>query len=91
MNTELLEKVKTAMGHTIPSAVLDNKISTHIEAVRGYLISGGAKETVGENDLEINCIAIGVSDLMNQTAGGVKFSPAFNMIAKQICSKSKRK
>ena len=87
MNTELLGKVKLALGITISNITLDTKIWMHIAAVKGYLIAGGAANTVGENDLEVNCIAIGVNDLMNQTAGGVKYSPAFTLMAKQICCK----
>lgn len=62
-------------------------IKLKIATVKEYLISGGAK---GLNNQEIKenaiaCIAIGVNDLLNNKAGDTKFSPAFTMLAMQIC------
>lgn len=84
--TILLNKVKSMLGITISDPDMDNNIKLNISAVRGFLINAGASLTVGENDVEISCIAIGVNDIMNQTAGEAKYSPAFKLMANQICS-----
>ena len=81
----LLEKVKTILGITISDPDMDNNINLNILAVKGFLINAGAKENVGETEVEVSCIAIGVNDLMNQVAGQAKYSPAFKMMANQIC------
>lgn len=81
----LLDKVKSMLGITISDPDMDNNIKLNISAVKGFLINAGASLNVGENDVEISCIAIGVNDIMNQTAGEAKYSPAFNLMANQIC------
>ena len=81
----LLEKVKTMLGITVSDPDMDKNINFNILAVKGFLINAGAKENVGETEVEVSCIAIGVNDLMNQSAGQTKYSAAFKMMANQIC------
>lgn len=81
----LLEKVKSMLGITVSDPDMDKMINFNILAVKEFLIDGGAEGSVGEKEVEVSCIAIGVNDLMNQAGGSTKFSPAFKMLANQIC------
>lgn len=88
MNSELLEEVKASLGITIEDELIDRNIALKIDVVKQYLINAGL--TINEEALTadiIGCIATGVNDLLNNKAGETKFSPAFNMLAMQICSK----
>lgn len=81
----LLNAVKSNLGITVSDADIDLSINNKINAVKGYLVDGGAVITDSPSDLAVACISIGVNDLLNNNAGETKFSPAFEMIAKQIC------
>ncbi|EEH97424.1 hypothetical protein CSBG_01050 [Clostridium sp. 7_2_43FAA] len=83
---KLLENVKVELGITINDELIDKNITLKINAVKGYLENGGAKIDINNISGEtLSCIAIGVNDLLNNKAGETKFSPAFNMLAMQIC------
>ncbi|MBS4958914.1 MULTISPECIES: hypothetical protein [Clostridium] len=83
---KLLENVKAELGITINDELIDKNIILKINAVKGYLENGGAKIDINNISGEtLSCIAIGVNDLLNNKAGETKFSPAFNMLAMQIC------
>lgn len=83
-DNELINKVKLNLGITSEDEDIDSNIRLKINAVKGYLINGGAKLD-DISDQVISCISIGVNDLLNNKAGDTKFSPAFNMLALQIC------
>lgn len=80
----LLEKVKSHLSITLQDEDLDKTIQLKVNAVIGYLQYGGAviDET---NDRLVECVAIGVNDLLNNKAGEIKFSPAFTLFAQQVC------
>lgn len=83
---ELLDAVKNDLGITVNDADIDRNISLKIKSVKQYLINGGAK--IDDNNVSeviVSCISIGVNDLLNNKAGETKFSPAFTMLAMQIC------
>lgn len=85
----LLEKVKDYLGITIDDEGVDRNLSIKIEAIRGYLIAGGAthlKDSKNISDKTIACLATGVNDLLNEKAGETKFSLAFTTLAMQICA-----
>jgi len=81
----LLEDVKRNVGITVSDPDIDLSINNKIVAVKGYLTGGGAVITDTPSELVVACISIGVNDLLNSNAGETKFSPAFDMIARQIC------
>lgn len=84
-NINSISDVKNTMGITIEDADFDLSLVTKITAVETYLANAGAKvETIG-SQLGLMCVSIGVNDLLNQGAGETKFSPAFTMLANQIC------
>lgn len=84
---DILEEVKVSLGIMTDDEMINRNIILKINAVKSYLIKGGL--TIDENkslDEEvIACIATGVNDLLNNKAGDTKFSPAFNILAMQIC------
>ena len=82
-----MEDVKLYLGITTDDEEVTKGILLKCKAVKLYLIKAGAKLPTDEPYSEevIACIATGVNDLLNNKAGDTKFSPAFNMIAMQIC------
>ena len=85
MDEYLLYLVLTDLGITTDDEDIIANIREKVKAVKLFLMNAGAK--IGEEITEdiVSCIAIGVNDLLNNKAGETKFSPAFNMIAMQIC------
>ena len=85
-DAEILTKVKTCLGMTTDDEDVNAQLSLKIKAVTLYLIDGGADITnVNITDKDIACVAMGVNDLLNNNSGTTSFSPAFDIIAKQIC------
>lgn len=85
---KLLKSVKLALGITIEDEDINSNIKLKIKAVAIYLANGGAilpEKEEDYNDNLISCIAIGVNDLLNNSSGETKFSPAFSLMATQIC------
>lgn len=82
---DLLQQIKEHLGIITDDETVNASINLKIDAVKGYLESGGANFEKEINAQAINCIAIGVNDLLNNKAGETKFSPAFNILAMQIC------
>lgn len=82
---ELLEKVKIELGILEDDPDINTRIKSKMLAVKHFLIGGGASNNIGAKQNEVTCIAIGVNDLMDSTSGDTKFSPAFHMMANQIC------
>lgn len=88
MDDKLVEDVKLYLGITTDDVEVTKGILLKCKAVKLYIVKGGAKlPTDGSYYSEelIACIATGVNDLLNNKAGDTKFSPAFNMLAMQIC------
>ena len=86
MSKTLVEDVKGYLGITTNDEDVTRNILIKANAVKNYLIKAGAKIDENKyNEAVISCIATGVNDLLNNKAGDTKFSPAFNMLAMQIC------
>lgn len=81
----LLADVKSALGITVEDDDVDRNIRMKISTVKVYLLNAGMKSDIS-NDSIVGCVAVGVNDLLNNKAGETKFSPAFNILAMQICS-----
>ena len=82
----LVASVKDYLGILIDDEDVNRKLTIKINAVKTYLINGGL--TIVDdiyNEEVIACIATGVNDLLNNSAGETKFSPAFTMLAMQLC------
>lgn len=86
MDDKLVDDVKIYLGITTDDAEVTNNIKLKAIATMQYLKNAGMKNVDGIcSEESISCIAIGVNDLLNNKAGDTKFSPAFNMLAMQLC------
>lgn len=85
MDDTLIKCVMTDLGIISEDEDVIRSIGQKVKAVKIYLINGGAKIEEDLDDEVISCISIGVNDLLNNKAGETKFSPAFNMLAMQLC------
>lgn len=72
---ERLAKVKTALG--IGGDYQNETLTIYIDEVIAEMIAAGVKQEVAESAAAVGCIACGVNDLWNYTAGGVKHSEHF--------------
>lgn len=87
ISVETAEKILLNIGISDKDDDLINSVRFKAAAVIAYLNKGGAKikpDSIADD--ELNCVSIGVNDLLNNTAGGTDFSPAFKMISLQICT-----
>lgn len=80
----MLEAIKVHLGIVVDDEDVNKNISLKIEVVKSYLKEAGAKIEEENNQL-IGCVAIGVNDLLNNTYGKTEFSPAFFILARQLC------
>lgn len=64
--------------------LIDAAIKQKILAVQAYLLGAGVKSERLNSDLGIGVLVIGVTDLWNINAGGIKFSPVFRTLATQL-------
>lgn len=83
--SELLEKVKTALG--ITGNYQDDTLTIYIDEVKDYLLDAGVSKTVIESSSSVGVIARGVSDLWNYGSGNAELSPYFMQRAIQLVYK----
>ncbi|WP_066499915.1 hypothetical protein [Abyssisolibacter fermentans] len=81
----LIDDVKISLGITTDDTDIMKSIDLKIKAVQVYLTNAGATEASINTELGTSCIVIGVNDMLNQKAGEMKFSPAFKILANQVC------
>lgn len=63
------------------------QIKNKAAAVIGFMQRGGAKlDEKNLNAYELTVVSIGVNDLLNNTSGNTGYSPAFKMMAMQLCT-----
>ena len=79
----IVEGVKEFLGIISDDTDINNQIRGKAIAVMNYINNGGGNITPeNATEYEIECIARGVNDLLNQNGGG--FSPGFEAMAAQI-------
>ena len=79
----IVEGVKESLGIISDDTDVNNQIRGKAIAVMHYINNGGGNITPeNATEYEIECIARGVNDLLNQNGGG--FSPGFEAMAAQI-------
>lgn len=81
-DVERLERVKALLG--IPGAYHDATISGYIADVMAFMRDSGVNESVVQSESAVGAIARGVSDLWNNGAGSVNFSPYFMQRVTQL-------
>ncbi len=73
---ERLVKVKTALG--IGTDYQDEILGIYITECLEEMVAGGVAREIAESEAAVGCIVVGVNDLWNYSAGGVKHSEYFN-------------
>lgn len=81
-----LERVKILLGMG-GSEYQDETLRLYIDEVMDVLKDGGVQQEVAESAAAVGCIAMGVNDRWNYSAGGVKYSDAFNRRLIQLSAK----
>lgn len=84
--TDLLEKVKTALG--VSGTNFDVQLNLYIDEVKEYLLSAGISEEVLNSDKSVGVIIRGVADLWNYGNSDTKLSDYFYQRAEQLRSMS---
>lgn len=80
---EFLEGVRTAAGIITDDSDVLNQLRIKTLAVMHYINHGGGNITIeNATEYEIQAIALGVNDLLNQN--GCEFSEGFEAMASQI-------
>lgn len=80
---EFLEEVKIAAGIITDDPDVNNQLRIKSLAVMHYINHGGGNITLeNATEYEIQCIALGVNDLLNQN--GCEYSEGFKAMASQI-------
>lgn len=85
-DAELLKMVKTGMFGSDSGAWRDAQLTVYINEVKQYMLGAGVPLETVNGDASVGCILIGVNDLWNYSAGGVKFSDYFNQRVTQLAS-----
>lgn len=81
---DMLIQCKLGLGIQTSETAFDAVLKQKIIAVKAYLHGAGVTEAVLASDAAVGVIVMGVGDIWIQTAGEVKFSPAFTAIAAQF-------
>lgn len=80
---EFLEEIKSAAGIITDDPDINNQLRIKSLAVMHYINNGGGNITLeNATEYEIQAIALGVNDLLNQN--GSEFSKGFKAMAAQI-------
>ena len=83
-----LAKVKVAIYGTAANNFNDEQLTFYIDEIIEELVDGGVRRDVAESAAAVGCIAIGVNDIWNYAAGGVKHSPQFDRRLVQLATKA---
>lgn len=81
-DTELLKKVKSALG--ITGDYQNETIKTYIDEVKLYLDCCGVSKDILESNVSVGVISRGVADLWNYGSGNAHLSEYFMQRAAQL-------
>ena len=83
-DAQILTTVKQMLFGTDAGTFRDDLLTAYINEVKDFMRNAGVKESVISSDSAVGIIAIGVSDLWNYQAGGVKLSEYFTQRVIQL-------
>lgn len=83
-DAQILTTVKQMLFGTDAGTFRDDLLTAYINEVKDFMRNAGVKESVISSDSAVGLIAIGVSDLWNYQAGGVKLSEYFTQRVIQL-------
>ena len=82
-DAQILTTVKQMLGFN-GGTFRDDLLTAYINEVKDFMRNAGVDESVISSDSAVGIIAIGVSDLWNYQAGGVKLSEYFTQRVIQL-------
>jgi Flp pilus assembly CpaF family ATPase len=85
---ELLAEVKKGLSIPASNTVFDSVLTQKIKAVKSYMSGAGVSQELLSDDLAVEVIVLGVTDIWKLDGGEVKLSPAFNMLLTQLVFRS---
>lgn len=83
-DAQILTTVKQMLFGSDAGTFRDDLLTAYINEVKDFMRNAGVKESVISSDSAVGLIAIGVSDLWNYQAGGVKLSEYFTQRVIQL-------
>lgn len=83
-DAQILTTVKQMLFGTVAGTFRDDLLTAYINEVKDFMKNAGVSESVISSDSAVGIIAIGVSDLWNYQAGGVKLSEYFTQRVIQL-------
>lgn len=83
-DAQILTTVKQMLFGTNAGTFRDDLLTAYINEVKDFMKNAGVAESVIMSDSTVGIIAIGVSDLWNYQAGGVKLSEYFTQRVIQL-------
>lgn len=86
-DAQILTTVKQMLFGTDAGTFRDDLLTAYINEVKDFMRNAGVAESVISSDSTAGIIAIGVSDLWNYQAGGVKLSEYFTQRVIQLTRK----
>lgn len=86
-DAQILTTVKQMLFGTDAGTFRDDLLTAYINEVKDFMRNAGVAESVISSDSTVGIIAIGVSDLWNYQAGGVKLSEYFTQRVIQLTRK----
>ena len=76
-DAELLTRVKIGLFGNAAGNYRDEMLQVYIDEVKDFMQGAGVPESVINSEKSVGCILLGVNDLWNYSAGGVKLSDYF--------------
>ena len=83
-DAQILTTVKQMLFGMDAGTFRDDLLTAYINEVKDFMRNAGVAESVISSDSAVGIIAIGVSDLWNYQAGGVKLSEYFTQRVIQL-------
>ncbi len=83
-DAQILTTVKQMLFGADAGTFRDDLLTAYINEVKDFMRNAGVSESVISSDSAVGIIAIGVSDLWNYQAGGVKLSEYFTQRVIQL-------
>lgn len=87
-DNEILNKVKTSLFGTATGSFRDDLLRIYINEVKDFMKNAGVSNDVIMSEKSVGVIALGVNDLWNYQAGGVKLSQYFIQRVIQLADES---
>lgn len=85
-DNEILNAVKTMLFGTTAGTFRDSLITLYINEVKDFMLNAGVSPNVLKSEKSVGVIALGVNDLWNYQAGGVKLSEYFTQRVIQLAA-----